>query len=279
MTNARRARLALQRRSDESFLAHPRQNHVTPRDRAVEIRPRRERRWRPRQAGDERTLREVELFGGPTEEMPRHRLDAVHAGAEVNPVEIKLEHLILRQLPVNHHRQHRFARLSTVGLLVRQEKRARQLLGERASTFDGSGRAQIADNGTAECDGIDARMRVEPVILDRDERVLQVLGNLAERYVPPVLVHAEPAPAVGREKPRIADPARQPVNGITLTQQPRHRERREDDHADKNHGRNAVPPAARLARPTLPRRPPARAPGHSWAGVARRRCSTKDSTM
>ena len=49
------------RRRDESFLAHPRQDDVAALDRAVEVRPRRQRRRRARQPGDERALGKRQL--------------------------------------------------------------------------------------------------------------------------------------------------------------------------------------------------------------------------
>ena len=45
-------------------------------------------------------------------------------------------------------------------------------------------------------------MDEEAVILDGDERVLQVGRDLGERHVVPLLVQAEPAAAVGGEEPR-----------------------------------------------------------------------------
>ena len=227
--DARPPRLPLLRLGDEALLAHPRQHDVAARERAVEVRPRRQRRRRARQPGDERALREVQLLRRPAEQMPRHRLDAVDAGAQIDAIEVELEDLLLGQLAVDHQREHRLANLAAVGLLVREEERPRQLLRQRAAALDRARRAEVADDGAAERDGIDAGMRVEAVILDRDERVLQVLGNLAERHVAAVLVHPEPAPAVGGEKPRVADAARQPVHGVALPQQPRHGERRDDD--------------------------------------------------
>ncbi len=84
------------------------------------------------------------------------------------------------------------------------------------------GARDVPDHGAAERDRIDAGVRVEAVVLDRDEGVLQVLGNLAERHVAPVLVHPEPAPAVGGEEPGVADAARQPVDGVALAHEPGH---------------------------------------------------------
>ena len=51
-------------------------------------------------------------------------------------------------------------------------------------------RADVAHDGAAERDRVDAGMRVEAVVLDGDERVLQVGRDVGERHVLTVLVHA-----------------------------------------------------------------------------------------
>ena len=43
-----------------------------------------------------------------------------------------------------------------------------------------------------EADRIDAEMAVEAVVLDGDDRVPQIRGDLVERDVAPLLVHPEP---------------------------------------------------------------------------------------
>ena len=55
-------------------------------------------------------------------------------------------------------------------------------------------------------------MVVEAAILDGDDGVLQVGGDLVERDVVPLLVEPEPRLAVGAVEHRVADAARQPVD-------------------------------------------------------------------
>ena len=226
--------------------------------RALEVRPGRERGRRAREAGDQRALGEVQLLGRPSEEMPRHGLDAVDAGAQIDPIEVQLEYLLLGELPVDHQREHRFANLAAVRLLVRQEERPGQLLRHRAAALDRAPWAQVPEDGAAERDGIDARMRVEPVILDGDEGVLQVLGNLGERDVAAMLVHPEPAPPISREEPRVAHTARQPVHRVALPEQPRNRERGEDDQRGEHDSGDPIAKRSATAwsRRLGPERPP-----------------------
>ena len=107
-------------------------------------------------------------------------------------------------------------------------------------------------------------MRVEAVVLYRDKGMTQVFGNLGERHIAPVLVHAKPALAIGGEEPGVANAARQLVNGVALTQQPGDAERRHD-HEDAEDDRGD--PIAQRAR----RR-------HERNRTARRTCSMAEST-
>ena len=86
------------------------------------------------------------------------------------------------------------------------------------STVPGS--TQIADEGAAERDGIDARVHEEAVIFDGDERLLQRRRNRVERDVLPLFIQPEPAAAVGGVEPRVADASRQPVHVVRLPRQP-----------------------------------------------------------
>ena len=100
----------------------------------------------------------------------------------------------------------------------------------------------VAEDGAAERDRIDAGVLEEAVILDRDERVLQVGGNVRERHVLPVLVHAEPPAAVGGEKPRVADAATELVDSPGLAQGPRQRDCGENDERSEDRGRDSIAP-------------------------------------
>ena len=116
------------------------------------------------------------------------------------------------------HRERGLARLAPVGPLVREEQRPRQLLRQRAARPRASpdarscarrrGRGQSGRRRDA-CRSGDPRRRRTPAAGGRD---------VGERHVLTVLVHAEPAPAVCRQEPGVADAARQPMDGIALAQ-------------------------------------------------------------
>ena len=196
-------------------------------ERAVVVRPRRERRRRPNQPGDERRLRQRQRARRLAEQMLRHRLDAVHAGAQIDAVQIQLEDLVLRELRLDQQRDARFLDLAAVGAHVRQKQRARELLRERAAALEpprpGARRCTTA---RANADRIDAGMMVEAAVLDRDDRVLQVGRDLGERHVVPLFVEPEPRLAVRAVEHRVADAARQAMHGHGVARQPRRRRRR-----------------------------------------------------
>ena len=96
------------------------------------------------------------------------------------------------------------------------------------STVPGSRTLRTTARATR--DRIDAGMQEEAVVLDRDERVLQVRRDRGERHVVPLLVEAEPRPAVGGVEPGVADAAGQLVDGVALLAEPPDAERGDSDH-------------------------------------------------
>ena len=262
-TNARRAGRPFLCLGDEALLAHPREDHVAAFDRAIEVGPWRERGRGSGEPRDKRALGEVQCFGGPSEQVPRHRFDAVDACAEIDAVEIELENLPLGQLRVDHQREGGLADLAAVRLLVRQEQRAGELLRERAAPFDRARRTEIAVDRAAERNRIDARVNEEAVILDGDERVLEVGRDVGKRHVLPVLVHPKPPAAVGREEPRVADAEAELMNGPCLTKGPRQRHGRQDDERPEDDRSDSIA-------------------WSSWdlhCGWARRACNASESTV
>jgi hypothetical protein len=67
------------------------------------------------------------------------------------------------------------------------------------------------------------------MILDGDERVLEVSRDGGKRHVLPVLVHAKPSAAIGREEPGVADAPAELMNSPCFTERPGQRHGREDD--------------------------------------------------
>ena len=157
----------------------------------------------------------------PAEQVPRHRLDAVDAGAQINAIEIQLENLLLRQLGVDHQRERRFA--DSCGrsdfLFDRNSVRASCCVSVLPpSTAPGARMSR--HTRAAERDRIDAEMMVEAMILDGDERMLQVGGMSASGTSWRRSSIRNQRPAVGGEEPGVADAAAQLVDGPGLPQRP-----------------------------------------------------------
>jgi len=143
-----------------------------------------------------------------------------YAGAEVDAVQVELENLFLGELCLDEEGEARFLHFPAVTFDVREKERPGQLLRQRAAALDSSAVPDVAHHGAREPDRIDARMMVEPPILDRDDGMLQIRGDVVERHVVALLVEAEPRLAVCAVEHRVADAAREPVHGHRVPRQP-----------------------------------------------------------
>ena len=232
-------RLLLLRR-DESLVAHPAKHDVAARDGIVEMIPGREGRRGARKTGNQGGLGERQLFRRPSEQMPRHRLDTVNAGAEIDAIQVQLEDLILGELRIDHHREHRLMELAAIGLPVGQEQRPGELLRQRRAALLRTWLADVAEHGAPKRNGIDADVAVEAMIFYRDERVLEVGGDVSERHVLPVLVHPEPPLAVRGQEPCVPDSPGEPIDRVALSHDPHHADRGRNRQNHENGGRHTV---------------------------------------
>ncbi len=103
----------------------------------------------------------------------RRRVDAIGPGAEIDPVEVDFEELVLGEAVLEPQRQQRFADLAGDVPLRRQEHDLGELLGDRAAALDDLPGAQIDQRGARQPKGIDAEMAVEAAVLGRDHRFRQ----------------------------------------------------------------------------------------------------------
>ena len=239
------ARGVLLRAGDQPLVAHLREHDVAALERAVVVGPRRQRRRRANQAGDERRLRQRHLARGLSKQMLRHGLDAVHARAQIHAVQVELQDLLLRQLRFDEEREPRFLQLAAVAPDVREKERPRELLCERAAAFHAAAMPHVLDDGARDADRIDAGMAIETPILDGDDGVLQIERDVVERHVVPLLVEAEPRLAVGAVEDRVADAACQPVDGDGVARQPHRRDAGGRDERQQQRERDPLGPSPR----------------------------------
>ena len=129
------------------------------------------------QAQGRQRLAEVGIGGGGK---------TVSALAEVDLVHVQLQNLVLAQLALDLQGQQRFFQLALGRQPGRQEKRPRHLLGDGGRALaqtPGGGGQQRAQHAF----GVDAQMLAEACVLHRQQRLLQLQRDGADRHKLPAL--------------------------------------------------------------------------------------------
>jgi hypothetical protein len=243
--HARRVGALLGGGADEPLLAHAGQHDLAARESAFFVRPGGKRRRRADEAGHDRGLEEAEVLGPLAVELPRHGLDAEGPRAEGHAVEVQLEDLVLGELLLDEHGQDGFLGLPPDRTLRGQEQRARELLRDRATALREPAAADVARDGAAQPDGVDAAVPIEAMVLDRDDRFAQGGRDLVQGDVAPVLVQREPGLAVAAVEDGVADPACQPMHGPGLLRGPAERDGAPDHHHEEGRPQDDVGEAGR----------------------------------
>jgi hypothetical protein len=120
-------------------------------------------------AGQEGRLTDGEVLGGFVEVAMGGGLDAVGAGAEIDPVQIEREDLLLGELGLEPHRQDQLLHLAADVLIVAEEEVARQLLGDGRGALGVAALAQVDEHHADHADRVEAEVVVEAPVLDGDE--------------------------------------------------------------------------------------------------------------
>ena len=214
---------------DLFLLAHSLEHDEAAAPGRVEVRPGRIRGGRADDAGDHRGFAERQLRRRLAEQLLGHRLDTIDAAAQINAIEVELEDLFLGEKDLEHHCERRFLPLARERARVGEVQRARQLLRDRAAALLAPARSQIEERRAGDSDRIDAEVMVEAVILDRDDRVLEVGGDLLERHVLPLLVERKPFTSQRVVEHRPAHASIEVVDRDGVTSGPDEDQRREDD--------------------------------------------------
>ena len=132
-------------------------------------------------AGQQGRLADGELRRRLVEIALRGGLDPIGAAAEIDPVQIELENLLLGEFQLQPDGQDQLLSLAAIGLGRGQEEVARQLLGDGRAAAQGS--AVIGHIIVLRADDaprIEARVPVEPAVLDGDEGFRHMLGQRVE---------------------------------------------------------------------------------------------------
>jgi hypothetical protein len=113
-------------------------------------------------------LSEVDLGGG---------LDAVRPGAQVDLVQVEVQDLVLVEVLLDPHGEHHVLDLADVGPVRRQEERLGDLLGDGAPALLDAAGAQVGPGGAGDSREVEPGVRVERVVLRRDEGLDQELRD------------------------------------------------------------------------------------------------------
>jgi len=105
------------------------------------------------------------------EEAARGGVDAISAAAEIDAVQIELDDLVLGEAPFERQRQYAFADLAGEGAVVVEEDIAGELLGDGRSPLSPAPLLDAHAKSAEHANRIDAGVRAEAPVLDRDDRV------------------------------------------------------------------------------------------------------------
>ena len=128
-------------------------------------------------------------------------------------VEVALEDLVLRELPLDLHREQRLLDLALVGLLGREERELHVLLGDGGGAgLDAAGH-EVLDERADDGEVVDTGVLVEAGVLGGEHRIDDDLRDLIQRDGVPVLLERQlrDERPVGRVHERVdGDEARRP---------------------------------------------------------------------
>ena len=157
---------------------HVIEHHRRPCSRSLEITCRGQARGRFQQTGQHGGLGQVDLCRRFVEIAPGGGIHAIGAGAEVDPVQIQGQDLILGEIGLQPQGQQKFLNFAFQGPLMGQKDVLGQLLADGAAALHDAPGEQIGHHGAAQSDGIDAEMAVKAAVFRGDDRVGQMFRQL-----------------------------------------------------------------------------------------------------
>jgi hypothetical protein len=171
-------RLVMLRCTNVAQLGHAPPDELLALLRALRVDDRVVQRRRLGQPGEHRALRERQLADGLVVVDLRSGAEAVGALSEVDLVEIQLQDLVLGQAVLDLEREQRLVQLSRERLFRGEKEVARHLHGDRARALAAASRDDVRVRRAHHADVVDPGVLVEALVLDRDDGVLQVGGDL-----------------------------------------------------------------------------------------------------
>src|SRR3546814_14749519 len=123
--------------------------------------------WRLEQAGKERRLVKRDARCRLAEVVARRCIDTISAGAEVDPVEVDGEDLVLGEAVLQPERQHDLLDLALQSAIRAEEEVLGKLLGEGGAALGDAAFAQVHVNRTKQAALVDAAVLVEAAVRHR----------------------------------------------------------------------------------------------------------------
>ena len=133
--------------------------------------------------GEHRRLRQVKVLGRLVEIDLRRGRGAPCGVSEEHAVQVPLEDLRLRIVALDLEREQRLAHLAVKRRLAADQTQLYQLLGDRRGAFDRGPGLIVDDRCAHDSLRVDARLRIEVVVLDRDDRLREQGAHLRQRFV------------------------------------------------------------------------------------------------
>src|SRR4029453_4242026 len=99
----------------------------------------------------------------------RRRLDPVGAGAEIDPIEIKLENVRLAELSLEPKRKHELVHLAPGRAFLGKKQVLGELLGNGRAALRDAAAKNIGGGGARKPNGIDPEMAIKAAVFDGDE--------------------------------------------------------------------------------------------------------------
>src|SRR6266853_5629208 len=110
----------------------------------------------------------------------RSGVDPVGAGAEIDPVQVDFEDLVLCETVLEPERQQRLPDLAGEAALRSEEEHFGELLGDCAAALNDVPSTEIGHGGAHQADRVDPEMAVEAAVLGRDDRLRQIGRHLLQ---------------------------------------------------------------------------------------------------
>ena len=135
-------------------------------------------RGRPRQPGDQRSVRQRQVAYALVEINLRRGADTVRALPEEDSIQIERQDLLLGEFPLQPQCEEHFLQLSSQRALGGQDRIACELHRDRAAAFAHATGRHVGDHRARQALPVDARMLVEAIVLGGEERIDQHGRNL-----------------------------------------------------------------------------------------------------